>query len=305
MFRMPASPIKTKGYSKIDSYWQKICDLEDLMNSKAYTCSIESILEEYIPFSNPKLKICKHMDILFTLFLSFARDLKRLKEKHGCAISKSNLSNMSVGSARRRLSKLYSAFLFCLSEMVAWLAFKAAEFLSDDKTDFFSWRELDVCAQNIVRDLSLDSSKIFSARLPCIIVSNIHFLSFLSFTIAARTSPRDRCWKKVKLRFDDARGTSPPVIKIPDDMDNPLRNISAFINEAVIQGKLSKCDVDCTSSLEDKIQVIIKEMDCKDVDTSLLGKLLRDFFDLSTLYDQARSMLHDMDVEAARAELIL
>ncbi|KAF3644776.1 hypothetical protein FXO38_19980 [Capsicum annuum] len=262
---------------------------------KAYTCSIESILEEYIPFSNPKLKICKHMDILFTLFLSFARDLKRLKEKHGCAISKSNLSNMSVGSARRRLSKLYSAFLFCLSEMVAWLAFKAAEFLSDDKTDFFSWRELDVCAQNIYMEQQEEVLIKFCFML----------LVRLTVTIAARTSPRDRCWKKVKLRFDDARGTSPPVIKIPDDMDNPLRNISAFINEAVIQGKLSKCDVDCTSSLEDKIQVIIKEMDCKDVDTSLLGKLLRDFFDLSTLYDQARSMLHDMDVEAARAELIL
>ncbi|KAF3636123.1 hypothetical protein FXO38_24326 [Capsicum annuum] len=68
---MPASLTKTKDSNKVDSYWQKICDLEDLMNSK-----------------------------------------------HGCSISKSNLSDMSAGSARRRLSKLYSTFLFCLSEMV-------------------------------------------------------------------------------------------------------------------------------------------------------------------------------------------
>ncbi|KAG5600285.1 hypothetical protein H5410_031655 [Solanum commersonii] len=73
---------------------------------------------------------------------------------------------MSAGTARRRLSKLYSAFLFCLSEMGAWLAFKAAEFLSREEVDFFSWGELDVCAQTIVRDFSLGASKIFSARLP-------------------------------------------------------------------------------------------------------------------------------------------
>jgi len=31
---------------------------------------------------------------------------------------------MRDGSARRRLSELHSDFLFCLSEMGAWLAFK-------------------------------------------------------------------------------------------------------------------------------------------------------------------------------------
>ncbi|PHU17552.1 hypothetical protein BC332_13247 [Capsicum chinense] len=114
-----------------------------------YTCSNGSILAEYIPFSNSKLKMYKHVDIPCTLFLSLAHDLKRLKEKHECSISKSNLTDTSA--ARRRLSKLYSAFLFCLSEMGAWMDFEG---------------ELDVCAQNIVRDFSSDSSKIFSARLP-------------------------------------------------------------------------------------------------------------------------------------------
>ncbi|TMW86618.1 hypothetical protein EJD97_021111 [Solanum chilense] len=166
VFGMTASPIKSKGSSTADSYWQKIRDLENLMNSKVYTCGSESVLAEYIPFSNPKLKIYKHVDIPCTLFLSLAHDLEQLKEMHDCSISKSNLSFMSAGTARRRLSKLYSAFLFCLSEMGAWLAFKATEFLSREEVDFLSWGELDVCAQTIVRDFSWGASKIFSARLP-------------------------------------------------------------------------------------------------------------------------------------------
>ncbi|PHT68252.1 hypothetical protein T459_27739 [Capsicum annuum] len=67
--------------------------------------------------------------------------------------------------------------------------------------------------------------------------------------------------------------------------------------------KLSNCDVDCASSLENEVQVIIKEVDCKDVDISPLRKLMHDFFDPTTSYDQARSMLHDMNEEAARKEL--
>ncbi|KAG5574732.1 hypothetical protein H5410_054866, partial [Solanum commersonii] len=70
IFRMTASPIKSKGPSTPDSYWRKIRDLENLMHSKA------------------------------------------------------------------------------------------AEFLSQEETDFFSWGELDVCAQTIVRDFSLDASKV-------------------------------------------------------------------------------------------------------------------------------------------------
>ncbi|PHT45069.1 hypothetical protein CQW23_14227 [Capsicum baccatum] len=75
-------------------------------------------------------------------------------------------------------------------------------------------------------------------------------------------------------------GISLPAVEIHDDMDNPLRTISALADE-----------------------VIIKEMDCKDVDISPLRKLLHDFFNLATLYDQARSMLYDMNEESAREEL--
>ena len=44
---MNASPIKSKGYSTADSYWQNILDLENLMNSKVYTYTGESFLAEY------------------------------------------------------------------------------------------------------------------------------------------------------------------------------------------------------------------------------------------------------------------
>ncbi|KAG5600284.1 hypothetical protein H5410_031654 [Solanum commersonii] len=89
MFGMTASPIKSKGSSTADSYWQKIRDLENLMNSKVHTCGSESVLAEYIPFSNPKLKIYKHVDIPCTLFLSLAHDLEQLKEK----VSNNSLAN--------------------------------------------------------------------------------------------------------------------------------------------------------------------------------------------------------------------
>ncbi|XP_049381531.1 endoribonuclease Dicer homolog 2-like [Solanum stenotomum] len=155
IFGMTASPIKSKASSTADSYWQKIRDLENLMHSKVHTCSSESVLAEYIPFSNPKLKIYEHVDIPCTLFHTLVHDLERLKEKHECSISQSNLSFMRDGSARRHLSELHSNFLFCLSEMGAWLAFKSCE-------------ENDLCSSDdaCVRDFCLTASKIFSARLP-------------------------------------------------------------------------------------------------------------------------------------------
>ncbi|KAK4724167.1 hypothetical protein R3W88_026946 [Solanum pinnatisectum] len=79
--------------------------------------------------------------------------------------------------------------------------------------------------------------------------------------------------------------------------------ISALSN--VIKGKLSRSEVDSASSLRDEIQVIIKEMDYKDVDVSPLKKLSNSFFDFAASYDQARSTLHDMDVESPRKELFV
>ncbi|KAH0775683.1 hypothetical protein KY290_007094 [Solanum tuberosum] len=104
-----------------------------------YTYSSEAVLAEYIPFSNPNLKIYKRVDIPSTLSKSLAHDMESMNVRF-----QNQMSYKSAGYAKRRLSKLYSAFLFCLSEMGVWLAFKAVEFLSQEETDFFSWGELDL-----------------------------------------------------------------------------------------------------------------------------------------------------------------
>uniref|UniRef100_M1ABS3 Dicer n=1 Tax=Solanum tuberosum TaxID=4113 RepID=M1ABS3_SOLTU len=142
-----------------------------------YTYSSEAVLAEYIPFSNPNLKIYKRVDIPSTLSKSLAHDMESMNVRF-----QNQMSYKSAGYAKRRLSKLYSAFLFCLSEMGVWLAFKAVEFLSQEETDFFSWGELDVCAQTIIRYFSLDASKVFSACLPSgVTVSNTHFIHVFDF----------------------------------------------------------------------------------------------------------------------------
>ena len=51
------------------------------LQMKVYTCSSESVLADYIPFSNPKLKIYEHVDIPSKLFQTLVHDLERLKEK--------------------------------------------------------------------------------------------------------------------------------------------------------------------------------------------------------------------------------
>ncbi|XP_060174390.1 uncharacterized protein LOC132605188 [Lycium barbarum] len=71
----------------------------------------------------------------------------------------------------------------------------------------------------------------------------------------------------------------------------------------VIRDKLSGSDVDRSSSLEEEIQVILQDMDGKDVDVSPLMNLLKSFFELAASYDQARSDLYDKDMEAARKEI--
>ncbi|MCE3216116.1 hypothetical protein HAX54_004959, partial [Datura stramonium] len=76
-------------------------------------------------------------------------------------------------------------------------------------------------------------------------------------------------------------------------------------DRSVIQGKIFQSDVDCASSLKVEVQVILEKMDGKDVDVSLLMRLVKSFFELAAIYDQERSTLHDKDMEAARKELFL
>ncbi|MCE5166335.1 hypothetical protein HAX54_017682 [Datura stramonium] len=117
----------------------------------------------------------------------------------------------------------------------------------------------------------------------------------------ATSAPRDR----VKARLSsDLQKHPTTAVSVFDGKKVVLSNPKMFISElwTVIWGKLSGSDVDCVSSLKEEVQVILDEMDAKDVDVSPLMKLLKSFFEFATIYDQARSALHDKDMEAARKE---
>ncbi|PHU15365.1 hypothetical protein BC332_16570 [Capsicum chinense] len=125
-------------------------------------------------------------------------------------------------------------------------------------------------------------------------------------TAKTREGPTYVSCNKVKATLDSDTCKPPLVVMLMFDgkkaiLDAQKNYVSSLWT--VIQGKFSKCDVDYASSLKDEVQVIIKKMDCKDMDISPLRKLLHFFFDLATLCDQTRSMLHDINKEAARAEL--
>ncbi|KAK3028012.1 hypothetical protein RJ639_040011, partial [Escallonia herrerae] len=166
IFGMTASPVKAKVSSSESIYWEQIRELENLMNSKVYTCRSESVLTAYIPFPTEELRFYKHLDIPHELSGCLENDLRSLKTKHESSLRGSNLSASAMESARKKLSKLFTTLLFCLSELGVWLALKAAESLSRDEIDILSWGKLDVCGETIVKDFSLDAVKVFSARIP-------------------------------------------------------------------------------------------------------------------------------------------
>ncbi|PSS04962.1 Endoribonuclease [Actinidia chinensis var. chinensis] len=166
IFGMTASPVKAKGSSSASTYWKQIMELENLMNSKVYTVVSESVLTKYIPFSTPKLKIYKHWAIPSALYKCLANGLLSLKAKHESTIEEPDLEDSASESASKKLSKLFSTFLYCLNELGVWLAFKAAESLSSEETDVFLSGGFDVRGETIVKGFSLDAVKLFSTYIP-------------------------------------------------------------------------------------------------------------------------------------------
>ncbi|MCD9640436.1 hypothetical protein HAX54_025739 [Datura stramonium] len=119
-----------------------------------------------------------------------------------------------------------------------------------------------------------------------------------------------RCWKTVRSYSNKSGDADLAVVEIPNSVDSPSRTLTVpfkekFISElwSVIRGKLFGRDVDCASSLKEEVQVILEEMDGKDVDVPPLLRLMKSFFELVALYDQARSTLHDKDMEASLSEV--
>ncbi|KAH9734169.1 Endoribonuclease Dicer [Citrus sinensis] len=87
IFGMTASPIKSKVSSSEQDYWQKIHDLETLMNSKVYTCASESVLSNFIPFSTAKFKFYKYDEIPHALYTHLADELAMIELKAAETIS--------------------------------------------------------------------------------------------------------------------------------------------------------------------------------------------------------------------------
>ncbi|KAK1365544.1 hypothetical protein POM88_041105 [Heracleum sosnowskyi] len=123
---MTASLINTKGY------WKKIHELKNLMNSKVFTCSSESVITEHLAMSTLKLRSYRHMDIPYSLVEKIASELNTLKEK----------------------------------ELGLWLAIKAADTSSSKASEMFIWDKLDKCGERILTDLSSDAFKVFSSYMP-------------------------------------------------------------------------------------------------------------------------------------------
>ncbi|KAH8501303.1 hypothetical protein H0E87_016207 [Populus deltoides] len=179
IFGMTASPIKSKGANSELHYWQQIRELEDIMNSKIYTCVSESALAEFIPFSTPKFLFYEHMKIPDGIFAYLLKELGNLRAKHEHMLEQLDLNESAAVSIRNKISKVHSALMFCLEELGVWLAFQAAQFLShcDTDGDFISGGKLDVSGETIVKnfcqDASLAISNCFSAGQECSIRDNI------------------------------------------------------------------------------------------------------------------------------------
>ncbi|MBA0607154.1 hypothetical protein Godav_019498, partial [Gossypium davidsonii] len=166
IFGMTASPINTKGANSADSYWQKIHELETIMNSKVYTCVSESVLAQFVPFSTPKFKFYQDMEIPYVLYARLVQELNVLKVKHECSLDNLDLEASAAESTRRKISKIHSALIHCLDELGVWLALKAAEYLSCYESEFLMWGKLDVFGEKIVRSYTVDAFHAIGTCIP-------------------------------------------------------------------------------------------------------------------------------------------
>ncbi|XP_020230787.1 endoribonuclease Dicer homolog 2 isoform X2 [Cajanus cajan] len=139
IFGMTASPIKSKVGNSESSWSDNIRKLMTLMHSKVYTCVSEAVIKEFIPTSTPKFKFYRDNGIQFVLFEELASKLKMLKEQHEFTLRSSDFTKSAAESAQKRITKSFFALIFCLDELGVWLALKAAESLSTNEFDSFSW----------------------------------------------------------------------------------------------------------------------------------------------------------------------
>ncbi|XP_047150385.1 endoribonuclease Dicer homolog 2-like [Vigna umbellata] len=164
IFGMTASPIKSKVGNSELSWSENIRTLITLMHSKVYTCVSEAVLAEFMPSSTPKFKFYRDSGIQFALFEDLALKLKILKEQHGSTLRSSDFTKSSAESAEKRIAKIFCALMFCLDELGVWLTLKAAESLSSNEFESFSWGH---CGDTVVKNFILACVQTLKTYLPC------------------------------------------------------------------------------------------------------------------------------------------
>ncbi|KAK8938938.1 hypothetical protein KSP39_PZI010999 [Platanthera zijinensis] len=164
IFGMTASLTNTKGSSS-SVVGKQISDLENLMNSKVYTVTHESVLAEYISFPNPKIKLYDHLNLPDRLSQLLVH-LEILKVKHEKALRDMDFDTETVAGLMKKISKLCATFSFCLKELGLWLTIKACDSLSTEGHATIFWGQSnDRVGEQIVRKFSRDSSCLFSESI--------------------------------------------------------------------------------------------------------------------------------------------
>ncbi|KAI5574688.1 hypothetical protein BDE02_10G160800 [Populus trichocarpa] len=164
IFGMTASLIKSKGANSESYYRQQICELENIMNSKVYTCASETVLAEFIPSPAAEFLFYEPMKIPDGIYACLEEELGNLKAKHELLLKQLDLSESAAESVHSKISKVHSALMFCSGELGVWLAFQAARFLShsDTDSDFIAWGKVDVSGETIVKKFCWDASLVIS-----------------------------------------------------------------------------------------------------------------------------------------------
>ncbi|KAL5140770.1 Endoribonuclease Dicer 2 [Glycine soja] len=164
IFGMTASPIKSKVGKSESSWSENIQKLMILMHSKVYTCVSEAVITEFIPTSTPKFKFYSNNGIQFVLFEELASKLKMLKEQHELTLRSSDFTKSIAESAQKRITKIFCSLMFCLDELGVWLALKAAESLSSNEIESFSWGH---SGDRVVKDFILEGVHALKSYLQC------------------------------------------------------------------------------------------------------------------------------------------
>ncbi|KAG6758162.1 hypothetical protein POTOM_038498 [Populus tomentosa] len=164
IFGMTASLIKSKGANSESYYRQQICELENIMNSKVYTCASETVLAEFIPSPAAEFLVYEPMKIPDGIYACLEEELANLKAKHELLLKQLDLNEPAAESVRGKISKVHSTLMFCSGELGVWLAFQAARFLShyDTDSDFIAWGKVDVSGKTIVKNFCRDASLVIS-----------------------------------------------------------------------------------------------------------------------------------------------